>query len=138
MMIALALGLPSGLALLIGLPLGICLPYKLVGVMARRRGAKFLGQFPDAIDLIVRGVKSGLPISEAVAAVGREIGDPLGQTFRAVAGEAQMGHALEPARWSVAGRLDPGGFSLFYRQSGWSGQSVAFSVVLGGLCVVKK
>src|SRR3546814_19817366 len=87
MMIALALGLPSGLALLIGLPLGICLPYKLVGVMARRRGAKFLGQFPDAIDLIVRGINSGLPISEAVAAVGREIGDPLGQEFRAVAAE---------------------------------------------------
>src|SRR6185312_13217874 len=50
--------------LLIGLAAGIALPHIIVGRMGNKRVARFIGLFPEAIDLMVRALRSGLPISE--------------------------------------------------------------------------
>src|SRR5216683_2588753 len=49
-------------SLMLGLLIGIALPHKVIGRMGKRRVAKFIALFPDAIDLIVRALRSGLPV----------------------------------------------------------------------------
>jgi tight adherence protein B len=61
---------------------------------ARRRGqriAQFADQLPDAIDIIVRGVRVGLPFTSAVALVAREMPDPVGTEFGMLADEIGFG-----------------------------------------------
>ena len=56
-------GLPILLALFVGLFIGVGLPHLVVGKVIARRVGKFTQKFPDAIELLVRGLRSGLPIS---------------------------------------------------------------------------
>ena len=69
--------------------------------------------FPDAIDLMVRGLRSGLPVIESVAAAGRELADPVGTEFRRIADAVRFGQALEDAMWDTAARLDTPEFKFF-------------------------
>src|SRR5947208_11948592 len=63
--------IPSGA---FGLALGLFIPHYLIGRMGRRRVASFIGLFPEAIDLMVRALRAGLPISEAIVNAAQEIG----------------------------------------------------------------
>lgn len=72
----------------------------------KRRHKAFLALLPDAIGLMVRGVRSGLPVTETVINVGREVEGPVGQEFRKVAEQIQLGQALEEVMWLAAFRLD--------------------------------
>ena len=65
--------------------IALALPHMAVGRMGQRRIGRFEALFPDAIDLMVRGLRSGLPVSETIAAVGREMKGPVGEEFRRVA-----------------------------------------------------
>ena len=58
-------GLPPFLATLIGITIGIGVPHFVIGRLAGNRVKRFGAVFPDAIDLIVRGLKSGLPVAES-------------------------------------------------------------------------
>ncbi|MFX5555003.1 hypothetical protein ABTE11_22240, partial [Acinetobacter baumannii] len=62
-------GMPLLLALFVGLVVGVGLPHWFVGTVIKRRIAKFNAKFPDAIELLVRGLRSGLPITETMAVV---------------------------------------------------------------------
>jgi tight adherence protein B len=100
-------------ASMVGLLLGVWLPHFAVGRMAARRTNAFVGLFPEAIDLIVRAIKSGLPIAEAIITVGQEVPDPVGAEFRKVEGGLRVGRNLEDLLWDVAGRLDTPEFRFF-------------------------
>ena len=78
---ALAFELPLTLSLLLGIVSGLGLPHIVVGILISRRVKKFLGDFPEAIDLIIRGLRSGLPVPESIRIVGQEIGGPVGTEF---------------------------------------------------------
>jgi len=52
-----------------------------ISMLAARRRAKFTSEFPNATDIIVRGVKSGLPINECLKVISRESPQPLGEEF---------------------------------------------------------
>ena len=78
-----------------------------------RRLKLFTEQFPDAIDLIVRGVKSGLPVPESIRTVGAEMRDPVAAEFRTVAERVRIGQALEDALWAAAERVDTPEFRFF-------------------------
>jgi tight adherence protein B len=66
--------------------------------MARsRRIFAFTEQLPDAIDVIIRGVRVGLPFSSAIALVAREMPDPVGTEFGMLADELSFGLELRPA-----------------------------------------
>lgn len=101
------------LAVAVGLLVGIAGPHVAVNHMIRRRLARFIALFPDAIDLIVRGLKSGLPVIESVAAAGREMADPVGIEFRRIADAVKFGQTLEDAMWETAARLDTPEFKFF-------------------------
>lgn len=90
----------------VGLGCGALLPHVTVGIMAQRRLNGFVALFPDSIDLIVRGLRSGLPVTESIATVGQEISDPVGVEFRRISDAVRVGANLEEAMWSVARRID--------------------------------
>lgn len=106
-----------GRSLLLGLPIGIFLgigiPHWVLGVLGRRRIASFLQLFPEAIDLIVRGLKSGLPIQESIANVAREVPDPVGIEFRRIDDGVKVGRPLEEMLWATARRIDSPDFKFF-------------------------
>jgi tight adherence protein B len=111
--IMLTLGLGLLPALLVGVLFGLALPHFVVGRLAARRVTRFNALFPDAIDLIVRAIKSGLPITEAIVTVGAEVADPVGEEFRKIEGGLRVGRNLEEILWEVAGRLDTPEFNFF-------------------------
>ncbi|HET9426951.1 MAG TPA: type II secretion system F family protein [Allosphingosinicella sp.] len=106
-------GVPLILALSFALFVGIGLPHFVVGKLIQKRVNKFTSKFPDAIELMVRGLRSGLPISETVGIVGSEIQDPVGLEFRAVADKMRIGRTMESALQETADRLGTPEFQFF-------------------------
>ncbi|HEX8622824.1 MAG TPA: type II secretion system F family protein [Allosphingosinicella sp.] len=106
-------GLPLLLAVLIGLFIGVGLPHFVVGKLIKRRVAKFTARFPDAIDLMVRGLRSGLPISETLGVVADEIPGPIGDEFRTVSDKMKIGRSMEAALQETADRLGTPEFQFF-------------------------
>ena len=96
------LGLAPGIALAAALALGLGLPNAWVGSCAKRRGRKFNLLFPEAVDLMVRALRAGLPVGEAIANVARDIKEPVGGIFRRVQQETQLGAPVDTALWRVA------------------------------------
>jgi tight adherence protein B len=109
----LVFGLPVLLASPLAVAAGVGLPHFAVGFLGARRQKKFLAIFPDSIDLIVRGLKSGLPVTESMAAVGREMADPVGTEFRLVCDSVRFGRQLEEVLWETAKRLETPEFNFF-------------------------
>ena len=60
----------------------------------KRRQKKFTTEFANALDVIIRGVRSGLPISECMEIIGREIPDPVGEEFRHLVEGQRIGLTL--------------------------------------------
>ncbi len=106
-------GLPILLALGVGLFLGVGLPHFVVGFFVKRRVAKFTSKFPDAIELLVRGLRSGLPITETMGVVGQEVEGPVGEEFRAVSDKMKIGKSLDVALQETADRLGTPEFQFF-------------------------
>ena len=106
-------GAPLLLALFGGTFLGIGLPYFVVGRMGQKRAQKFITRFPDAIELLVRGLRSGLPISETLTVVASEIPDPVGSEFRLVSDKMRIGRTMEAALQETSDRLQTPEFQFF-------------------------
>jgi tight adherence protein B len=106
-------GLPIILALLAGIAAGLGLPHMVIGSMIKRRITKFTSKFPDAIELLVRGLRSGLPISETLGVVGSELPGPVGEEFRMVADKMKIGRTMEAALQETADRLGTPEFQFF-------------------------
>ena len=106
-------GLPILLALLVGIMLGFGLPHMVVSKMIKKRVANFNARFPDAIDLLVRGLRSGLPIAETLAAVSTEIPGPVGVEFRQVIERIRIGKSMEAALQDSADTLGTPEFQFF-------------------------
>ena len=106
-------GLPILLALLFGVFVGVGLPHFLVGKTIGRRVGRFTAKFPDAIDLLVRGLRSGLLISETIGVVGHEIDGPVGEEFRAVSDKMKIGRTMDAALQETADRLGTPEFQFF-------------------------
>jgi len=109
----LILGQSIVVAVLMGIIAGAGLPYMVVGRMGENRIKAFTAQFPDAIDLIVRGLKSGLPVTESIANVGREMPNPVGAEFRLISDGIKFGKSMDSALWETAKRLDTAEFKFF-------------------------
>jgi tight adherence protein B len=106
-------GAPILLALFAGLFFGLGGPYFFIGKMINRRVNKFNSNFPDAIELMVRGLRSGLPINETLGIVAAEIQGPVGLEFRAVSDKMKIGRTMEVALQEAADRLGTAEFQFF-------------------------
>jgi tight adherence protein B len=105
--------LPPLVGLSAAIAFGLGLPHASVGLMIGRRLKQFTLLFPDAIELIVRGLRSGLPVTESIRVVGQEMPDPIGVEFRKIASSIGLGQTLEQALWAAATRLDTPEFRFF-------------------------
>jgi tight adherence protein B len=88
-----------------GVVLGVGLPHVILSRRIARRTKKFVALLPEALDLIVRGIRSGLPASEALRTIAEEIQDPVGAEFRDVTDQMRIGVAMDEAMWNSARRL---------------------------------
>jgi len=100
-------------SLLFGIAVGIGLPHWIVGKMAKRRIGAFIHLFPEAIDLMVRALRSGLPISEAIINAGRETADPVGIELRTIESGMQLGRDIDSLLWDIAKRIDAPEYRFF-------------------------
>ena len=100
------IGISQILILPLSIMLGLGLPHAVTGLMISRRLKAFLANFPEAIDTMCRGIRSGLPITESVGAVGREMPNPIGIEFRRISDGVRMGKTLEDSMWEVAQRIN--------------------------------
>jgi tight adherence protein B len=98
----LVLDMPPGVALFGSMMIGMGLPNVVIGMKAKKRGRQFNLLFPEAIDLIVRALRAGLPVQEAIGTVSRDIKDPVGGIFRRAQQEMQLGVPIDTALWRVA------------------------------------
>lgn len=101
------------LAMFLGAALGLAIPHKVVGYLVKRRVGQFTKRFPDAIELLVRGLRSGLPISETMSVVGSEVPGPVGVEFRAVGDKIRIGRTMDAALQETADRLGTPEFQFF-------------------------
>ena len=104
---------PFLMAGLVGLLLSLGLPYLVVGMTIKRRVAAFNSRFPDAIDLLVRGLKSGLPVTETFQVVSQELPGPVGEEFRGVVERIRIGNTMEAALQESAEMLGTAEFQFF-------------------------
>ena len=106
-------GMPIILALVLGLFAGLFLPHWWVGRTVAKRIAKFVAKFPDAIELLVRGLRSGLPISETMGVVAAEVPGPVGEEFQRVSDKMRVGVTMDAALQETADRLNTSEFQFF-------------------------
>lgn len=84
---------------------GLGLPRWVVGALGKRRMKQFTEHFSDAIDIIVRGVKSGLPVNDCLRIIARESPSPLGPEFHRLVEGLAMGLTMEQGLEKMSERM---------------------------------
>jgi tight adherence protein B len=106
-------GLSPFLAAMLALAGSFYLPWAQTGRMIASRQRKFIALFADAIELMVRGLKSGIPVGESIRVVGQEIADPVGVEFRAITDGLHLGQTYDEALQAASNRIDLPEFRFF-------------------------
>ena len=83
------------IALGVAFAAGFGLPRWVLGFLAAGRAKTFTAEFANAVDIIVRGIKSGLPVHDCLKIIGRESPAPLGPLFQRLVENVGMGMTLE-------------------------------------------
>lgn len=96
-LVALVFGLHILVALGAGVAAGVGLPRWIVGFVASGRMKKFGLEFPNAVDVIVRGIKSGLPVHDCFKIIAKESPAPLGPEFQTLVEGLGVGLTLPQA-----------------------------------------
>lgn len=81
------------------------LPQFILNMMISGRHKKLVNQFADALDIIVRGVKSGLPLNECIRIIAKESPEPLRKEFLTFADNLSMGAGLDRALGALYKRM---------------------------------
>jgi tight adherence protein B len=108
-----AKGAPFYLALFGGILLGAGIPHFVIGFLMKKRIKQFTTNFPDAIELLVRGLKSGLPVGETLGMVAKEIPGPVGEEFKMVTEKIRIGKTMEDSLQETADRMGTAEFQFF-------------------------
>ncbi|HZH46415.1 MAG TPA: type II secretion system F family protein, partial [Roseococcus sp.] len=93
----LVLSVPPLIALGFAIGMGLGLPRWVLGFLGQRRIKKFTAEFANAIDIIVRGIKSGLPVHDCLKIIARESPEPLAGEFTRLVENIGMGMTMEQA-----------------------------------------
>ena len=103
--IALLFKQDPAMLMMIAIVLGLGLPRLVLAFLARRRMKQFLTNLPDALDVMVRGLKAGLPVNEALKMIGQEFKGPIAREFLIVTDEQSAGYSLGDALERCAKRM---------------------------------
>lgn len=101
------------LALFISILIGVGLPFLYVNKLIKKRQNEFVKTFPVAIDLLVRGLRSGLPVTETLSIVAKELNGPVADEFRMVSERMAIGRTMDDALTISAQRLALPEFDFF-------------------------
>lgn len=96
-LLAFVLGANIFIVLGVGLAAGLGLPRWIVGMKAKARMKKFSLAFADAVDILVRGIKTGLPVHDCFKIIARESPEPLAGEFRTLVEGMGVGLTLAQA-----------------------------------------
>ena len=95
---------------LTGIPIGMCvgayLVYNYLKSRADKKKMEFLKLFPDAIDMMIRGVKAGLNINRIMKLVSMESKDPVASEYRIISQKLELGIESEKVLQEAADRID--------------------------------
>ena len=114
--VAVVMYLRSGAAMLslgIGMFVGAGLPHFVVNHFIKKRTNDFNSKFPDAIELLVRGLRSGLPVTETLQVVAQEVPGPVGAEFKGIVERIRIGRTMEESLQETADRLGIPEFNFF-------------------------
>ena len=94
-------GMLMGTGLLVALGLGFAagggLPFWMLSYLKKRRENKFLNAFPDSVDVIVRGIKAGLPLMDSLKMIAAEAPEPARSEFKAIVETQTIGMPIGEA-----------------------------------------
>jgi tight adherence protein B len=102
---ALVLQRPIWMAAGFGFAAAFGLPRWIVGHVAKGRQKKFTQHFADAMDVIVRGIRSGLPMHDCLKIIARESPAPVGPEFQRLVENLAMGLTMEQAMDKMFDRM---------------------------------
>ena len=103
----------GNLGFLFGIPAGYFLAKKYFNYKVDQRNDKFINDFPDAIDMIVRSVKSGHPLNTSFRMIVDNMGPPISTEFRQVIDEVAYGRTMTEALQRLAQRVDQPDLNFF-------------------------
>ncbi len=106
-------GKPWFVCIPIGILAGLGIPHMVVSRKIKKRQLAFLKLFPDAIELMVRGLRAGLPVAESFITVSKELPPPMGDTFATIAQQTQLGVPMEKALQDAAKKMGLTEFNFF-------------------------
>jgi len=107
------LSLAIGIVMICGVAAALSAGLLLIHLFQISYRNRFLNVFPDALDLLDRAVRAGLPIIDAMEVAAREIPDPAGTEFRRVLDEMSIGVTIEEALQRTADRIRVPDFSFY-------------------------
>jgi tight adherence protein B len=93
--VVLLFGMSPLIALLAAFAGALGLPRWMLKFLKKRRQKKFLDEFANAIDVIVRGIKAGLPVGDTLKVIAQESPDPVGPEFREIVEGQKLGVPLD-------------------------------------------
>lgn len=114
--IAVIVFIQSGALLLslgVGLVIGAGIPHMVVNYFIGKRTNAFVSKFPDGIELLVRGLRSGLPVTETLGVVAQEVPGPVGLEFKGIVERIKIGKTMEDSLQDTADRLGIPEFNFF-------------------------
>ena len=97
----------------VGIAAGAGLPKFVLGYIAGKRQNEFTLQFAEAIDVITRGIQSGLPVGECLAVISREFEGPVGEEFTLIIEGQRLGMTLEDIMVRALKRVPTAEFKFF-------------------------
>jgi len=113
LIISLILGLEPLVVGAVGIASAVGLPKVVLSIIAKRRQNEFTKHFAEAIDVITRGIRSGLPVGECLAVIAREFEGPVGEEFTMVIEGQRLGMTLEDILTRALKRIPTPEFKFF-------------------------
>ena len=92
--------------------IGIAIPLQVVRIIRSKRQSVFSEQLPEALDVVVRSLRSGHPVPTAMGLVGKEMADPIGSEFGITIDEMTYGSSMSDALRNLADRVGVADLSL--------------------------
>lgn len=93
-------------AIAAALGIGLVVPFLVIRSRCKKRSAALVAQLPDALDLLARGLRVGHPLNTSIAAVAKDMADPIGSEFGTIFDQVSYGDDLVDAFQEFAERVD--------------------------------
>ena len=107
------MGLQPAVVVLLGTAAAVAAPMALLRLLQSRYQKQFLDPFPDALDLMCRAVRAGLPVFDAMEVASREVSAPVGTELARTLEEMRIGVDIDEALQHTADRIRVPDFRFF-------------------------